>query len=91
MGDDDNDNFTTHFTDEEMATPDSEDWKSYQKLVLYEISRLNKNVELLARNQRDIKEDIAVLKYKASAFGVMGGIIVSFAMIVLEKIIGHKI
>lgn len=68
---------------------DTDDWHAYQKLVLNEIQRLNKNIESIVVEQRRIHEDIAVLKYKASLFGMIGGLGISSITFILDRISKH--
>jgi hypothetical protein len=52
------------------------DWSQYQRLVLHELQRLNKNIESVADNQKRIDKDLEVVKVKAAFLGSMGGLLI---------------
>jgi len=52
------------------------DWSTYQRLVLHELQRLNKNIESVADTQKRIDKDLEVIKVKAAFLGSMGGILI---------------
>lgn len=70
------------------------EWRDYQKLVLSELRRLNKNFEdvsnLCLQNTNSIqhmKTEIAVNRIKSGFFGTIGGGITLLIAIIIEKVL----
>jgi len=56
----------------------SGNWAQYQKLVLHELQRLNKNIEQIGDNQKRIDKELEVVKVKSAFLGSMGGLGIVF-------------
>lgn len=51
------------------------DWRDYQRLVLHELSRLNKNIEILHQKQVDQGLVIEGIKVRSGFLGMITGAI----------------
>lgn len=52
-----------------------DEWSKYQKLVLSELQRLNKNLEELRNNQNRIHSDVELVKFKSGLYGAVAGVV----------------
>ena len=50
------------------------DWSQYQELVLAELHRHGENIDATRKDIAEMKTGIALLKFKASLWGGVGGI-----------------
>ncbi len=88
-------NYVTQKT-KKMSDKDNNGWSEHQKLVLYELERLDKGVEELdkkidiirEKDLANIKSEIKLLQYKSTLWGgIAGGIPV--LILVLIKVFGN--
>ena len=68
-------------------SPDTNGWSLYEKLVMSKLENLEREVRELRQEQGDSAIDIAMLKVKAGAFGVVGGLL-PFGLFVAYQILG---
>ena len=65
-----------------------DDWSEYQKLVLSELERLDKNVEALDLKVDKIQLEIGLLKYKSSLWGGLAGGIPVIVLVLIKFLSG---
>ena len=68
-------------------SPDTNGWDQYQRLVLSKLDSLEAGMKELQKEQQESAVDIAMLKVKAGAFGVVGGLL-PFGLFVAYQIVG---
>lgn len=81
--------------EEENNNRDDNSWKEYQKLVLSELKRLDKNITILDEKVDSIRQaelaqlnsEIKLLKYKSTLWGGIAGTIPAL-ILVLIKLLG---
>jgi hypothetical protein len=54
---------------------DTNGWNEYQRLVLYDLKRLNTEVVILRRELGRIHKEIIVVKVKMGFIGAIGGLV----------------
>ena len=69
-------------------TPGS--WEEYQRLVLAELKRFEKDILEIKSSQTDILTEIAILKVKAGIWGAIGGILTAIASGILYMLGSSK-
>jgi len=63
-----------------------DDWSGYQKLVLAEIKRVSVHMDKVADDISIIKVELAMLKIKSGVWGLFGGLLTVFVVILSKKI-----
>ncbi len=61
-------------------------WTQYQKLVLSKLDGHEMDMHSVEKRLRNIELELAMLKVKASAFGVLGGTLVVIGSVLLRYI-----
>lgn len=59
-------------------------WTTYQKLVLAELERHGEKLEKLEAHLNRVEIEIAMLKVKSGAWGLMGGAVPVVIMLLVE-------
>jgi hypothetical protein len=67
--------------------PTNGDWKEYKRLVFFQLDGLTKLTSEMNDKIDVIKNDLTILKVKASIFGGIAGFIIS----IIVALISHKI
>lgn len=65
--------------------PETGDWAEYQRLVFFQLETLTDAVNELNKKVEGIKEDLTILKVKASLIGGLAGMVVG----IIATIITH--
>lgn len=65
-----------------------DDWASYQKLVLSDISKLDDSMNEVKKTISSIMVEIGMLKVKAGIWGIVGGIVSGIGAAVVSLV--HK-
>ena len=55
----------------------SGNWNQWSRHVLHELERLNEKMDAIGDRMEELGKDVAVLKFKAGVWGVLGGAIVA--------------
>ena len=62
-------------------------WGEYRRLVLSELERMNDNLETLNGKVQDVRNDISILKTKASFIGGLSGLATAIIVLIIQHFI----
>lgn len=71
-----------------MHPNDNNGWEQWSKHILIELKRLNTNDENLEEKINKVLIEIAMLKVKSGIWGLMGGAIPVFIILIIDGIKG---
>jgi len=76
-----------------LGTPTENDWPKWSMYVLEELKRQNTCMEAIKKRQNDHSVDLAMLKVRASVWGLLGGAIPAALMLIywlLKGVVGGQ-
>lgn len=69
-----------------MSNGEQNGWAIWSKHVLLELERLNDEIEKVGNKLDEIRDDVIMLKTKASLWGGITGLIVAVAVSLITKL-----
>jgi hypothetical protein len=68
-----------------MAKNSESSWTENSQFILRELERLNDNIETMLTEVHQLKTEVALIKYKHSIMGAIGGALAWVAFTFFEK------